>query len=141
MATVSEKISSQPLLSINNSAAMRLSTGSVDNYLITSVFLPFQSNCLFLPPASSQKQRYRVAGLPKHHFQYLLPPTMHITAIVGAVISRMGLRNETHVNLKSFTAIFWTERMSGLGLVTKSNFSSGNYILPTQSPSYSFSRT
>lgn len=141
MATVSEKISSQTLLSINNSAAMRLSTGSVDNYLITSVFLPFQSNCLFLPPASSQKQRCRVTGLPKHHFQYLLPPTMDTTAIMEAVISRMGLRNETYVNLKSFTAIFWTERMSGLGLVTKPNSSSGNYILLTRSPSYSFSKT
>lgn len=136
MTTVSEKISSQTLLTINNSAAGRLSTGSVDNYLITSVFLPFQSNCLFLPPASSQKQRCRIAGLlPKHHFQHLLPPTMNATAVTGAVISRIVLRNEIHINLKSFTAIFWNERMSGLGLVTKLNSSSGNYILLTRSPS------
>lgn len=139
MTTVSEKISSQTLLSINNSAAERLSTGSVDNYLITSLFLPFQSNCLFLPPGSSQKQRCRIAGLPKHHFQRLLPPTMDTTTVSGAIISRMGLRNETHINLKSFTAIFWSERISDLGLVTKPNSSLGNYILLTQSPSYSFS--
>lgn len=53
---VSKKISSQTLLSINNSAAVKLSAGSVDSYLITGVFLAFLSNCLFLPPASPQKQ-------------------------------------------------------------------------------------
>lgn len=120
---------------------MSLSTGSVDNYLITSVFLPFLLNCLFLPTASSQKQRCRIAGLPEHHFQHLLPPTMDTTAVMGAVIFRMGLRNETHINLKPFTAISWSERMSGLGLVTKPNSSSDNYILLTRSPFNSFSRT
>lgn len=137
-ATVSKKISSQTLLSINNSAVVRLSTGSVDSYLITGVFLCFLSNCLFLPPASSQKPRCRrIAGLPKQHFQHL-PPTIDATATAGAAISSMGLRNETRVRLKSFTAIFWSERM--LALVTQPNSSSGNCILLTQIPPYSFSR-
>lgn len=139
MATVSRKISSQTLLSINNSAVVRLSTGSVDSYIVTGIFLHFLSNCLFLPPASSQKQRCRrIAGLPTQYFKYLLPPMMDATAAAGAAISRMGLRNETHVSLKSFTAIFWSERM--LALVTEPNSSSGNYIPLTQIPPYSFSR-
>lgn len=104
-------------------------------------FSLFNQIACFFPQLLPKKQRCRIAGLPKHHFQCLLPPTMDITAVAGAVISRMGLSNKTHINLKSFTAIFWSERMSDLGLVTKSNSSLSNYILLTQSPSYSFSRT
>jgi len=140
MAAVSKKISSQTHLSINNSVVVRLSTGTADSYLITGVFLRFLSNCLFLPPASSQKQRYRkIAGLPEQHFQHLLPPMMDATATVGAAISRLGLRNKIHIHLKSFTAIFWSE--SVLGPVTQPDSSSGNYILLTQIPPYSCSRT
>ena len=127
------------LNSCRYNATVKTSISSQSKYLKQISWITF-SNCLFLPPASSQKQRCRrIAGLPKQHFQHLLPPTMDATATAGGVISRMGLRNEIHVHLKSFTAIFWSEKM--LALVTQPNSSSGNYILLTQIPPYSFRRT
>ena len=54
---VSEKISSQTLLSINNSAAMKISAGSVDSYLITGVFLGFLSSSLLSTSSFSPKGR------------------------------------------------------------------------------------
>lgn len=82
---------------------MRLSTGGVDSSLIAGLFQIFYQIACFFPQTLPKS---KVAVLPKQCFQQLLPSIMDASDTAGAAISTMGLRNETNVRLKSFTAIF-----------------------------------